>query len=138
MGRTIFLLAIFLITSFSCRQDRIQIKVKNQLLQKGFDFNYWKKDSMGCNVQEKQRNAKILYREDSLKYCTKKEIINMLGKPNEIKKIKKTTIISYVIDGNLICQLWKDKQILTYEGADCIAITFDENDKFSGISYVRF
>jgi hypothetical protein len=124
-------LIIACLTDICCsriRERNINLTI-NRLNQMGFDRNYWLTDTLGCNAQKKTQNAKIIEKKGVLDNLSKDEIIKVLGKPFEIEINKVNTNFFYCIDGSLMCDNLKFRNILLTSGNSYIVFTFDKKDK---------
>jgi hypothetical protein len=110
------------------RERKINLAIK-KLNQMGFDRNYWLTDTLGCDAKKKTHYAKFLEKKGVLDNLSKDEIIKILGKPFEIKSNKGLTTFFYSIDGSLMCDNLRLKNILLTSANSYIVFSFDNKGR---------
>ncbi|MEQ6121308.1 hypothetical protein [Reichenbachiella sp. MALMAid0571] len=100
-----FLLAFTYILLVGCE--------KKSLVLAELDFSLWENDKFGCNGYRKDQTNLLEHNKDDLLKFSEKEIVSMLGVPNETELIDRSEkYYIYTLQGGSKCN--KDNHTITY------------------------
>ena len=138
MKTKIFILVILYFITISCskKQDNLLVKVRMELIKSGFDFNFWKSDTLACDAFKKRKNADIMIKQKLLKHCTKNDFIYLFGNPILVRFINDNVLLYYIVDGHLACDNLKYKNVLKLDETAKFVITFNKQDSLLNMRFM--
>lgn len=115
------------------RDRKINFTIE-KLNQMGFDRSFWLTDTLGCDAKRKTFYASFLRKKGALDNLSKDEILKILGKPFVIKSNKDNTSFFYSIDGRVMCDNLKLRNVRKTSDNSYLVLSFDNRGKLMQIA----